>query len=76
MPGSAVLARLPRDAQLSAPGRALTREKIVAEVVRRAAGRGLPGWYVRTGCAREAKAGRWREVRPELRVRAGPESAA
>ncbi|MFF4765184.1 nucleotidyltransferase family protein [Streptomyces sp. NPDC001255] len=44
------LARLPLDAQLVALREILARNEILGEVVRRAAGLGLPGWYVTAGC--------------------------
>ncbi|NEA44512.1 nucleotidyltransferase family protein [Streptomyces sp. SID11385] len=46
----AALARLPLDAQLTSLREILARNETLAEVVRRAAGLGLPGWYVTAGC--------------------------
>ncbi|MFE7466759.1 nucleotidyltransferase family protein [Streptomyces sp. NPDC057499] len=45
-----MIGRLPLDEQLAALKSVLSRNEVLLEVLHRAAGLGLPGWYVTAGC--------------------------
>ncbi|GII53168.1 hypothetical protein Pth03_15570 [Planotetraspora thailandica] len=46
----AMISRLPLDEQLAAFRAAVSRNDVLVEVMQRAAGLGLPGWYLTGGC--------------------------